>query len=157
MSHVLIVRNMTELTSAQFAALRQLTVTPHQEVLGKSFLESIEDWENAPQGKVLGLCFLINDQPVGLVLFNRHGDTASIHGLKIALPWQNRGLGHQAFQLGVAHLKGEWPETKTLKCSVDTENTPAIVIYRAYGMRDTRPVSQGSNGGEHHMEISLSG
>lgn len=43
----LTVKNMSELTAPQFSILRNLMVSEHQEILGKSFMESIEDWESA--------------------------------------------------------------------------------------------------------------
>ena len=47
---------------------------------------------------MLGLCLLVEDQPVGITLFKKQSaETASIHGLKIATPWQRKGLGHLAW------------------------------------------------------------
>jgi len=154
----LAVINMSELTAPQYAALRNLRVSEHQEVLGISFEESIEDWECAHHDQALGLCFLIDEQPVGITLFKKQpAHTASIHGLKIATPWQRRSLGHLAFQLAVDHLTVAWSDIKLLKLSVDAENTPAITIYRAYGMSDSGPIFQGPNGQEHRMELRLKG
>lgn len=156
MNKELAVKNMNELTAPQFAALRVLTVSDHQEVLGKSFLESISDWEAAGQDKVLGLCFLLEEQPIGLVLFSKHrACTASIHGLKIATPWQRRGFGHLAFSLAVDQLKVVWPDIALLKLAVDAVNTPAITIYRSFGMNDSGPIFQGPNGKEHRMELQF--
>lgn len=152
----LTVKNIKELTEPEFVALGVLTVSEHQEVLGKSFKESIEDWESAHHDQVLGLCFLYEGQPVGLTLFRKQpAHTASIHGLKIATPWQHRGFGHIAFRLAVDQLKVAWPETKLLKLAVDAENTPAVTIYQAFGMTDSGPIFQGPNGQEHHMEFEL--
>ena len=156
MSKDLTVKNMSELTTGQFAALGALTVSEHQEVLGKSFKESIEDWESAHHDKVLGLCFLLDGHPVGLVLFMQHPPhTASIHGLKIAIPWQRQGFGHIAFGLAINQLKIAWPDIKLLKLAVDAVNTPAVTIYRTFGMNDSGPVFQGPNGMEHRMELQL--
>jgi RimJ/RimL family protein N-acetyltransferase len=152
----LAVKNMNELTAAQFASLQNLTVSAHQEVLGKSFNESIEDWRSAIHDQVLGLCFLIEVQPVGLTLIKKQpSHSASIHGLKISTPWQGRGLGHRAFRLAVDHLKIAWPDVTLLELAVDAENLPAITIYRAAGMSDSGPVFQGPNGREHHMKLQL--
>jgi len=38
----LVVKNLSELTTLEFDALRALTVSEHQEILGKSFRESID-------------------------------------------------------------------------------------------------------------------
>lgn len=153
------IQEMGILSDAQWLALRALTVTERQEVLGKSFLESIEDWEHAPKDKTLGLCFLINESPVGLVLFQQQkgtdAHTLSIHGLKIARPWQHQGYGHQAFRDALEYVKRKWPQAKKLKLAVDAENQPAVAIYRGYGMADSGPVFDGPNGKEHHMEIAL--
>lgn len=152
--------DLRRLPPAQAAALRRLRVTDRQAVLGKSFLESITDWENAPPEHVLGLCFILADDPIGLTLFRRHtaqASTVSIHGLKIALPWQGRGLGHEAFRRAIEYLRSEWPDTQTLKLAVDAENTPALTIYGAYGMYDSGPIFTGPNGPEHHMVLSLQG
>jgi len=152
----LAVKNINELTALQFAALQVLTVSEHQEILGKSFKESIKDWESARDDQVLGLCFLFDDQPIGITLFKKQSaHIASIHGLKIATPWQRRGFGHLAFRLAVEQLKAAWPDIKLLKLAVDAENTPAIAIYQAFGMNDSGPIFRGPNGQEHRMELQL--
>lgn len=53
MAHELAAVDINALTEGQFTELRHLTVSEHQEVLGKSFLDSIEDWENACEGQDL--------------------------------------------------------------------------------------------------------
>ena len=147
------------LSDKQFTKLRQLRVSKRQEVLGKSFLESIEDWELAPRKQVLGLCFVIHESPVGLVLFRRQAapdyQKISVHGLKIALPWQQQGYGHQAFRHAVQYVRAVWPDSKLLSLAVDAENKPAVAVYRNYGMSDSGPVFDGPNGKEHHMDFSL--
>lgn len=158
MTQNLAVKNMKELPAPQFAALRNLTVSDHQEILGKSFIESIDDWEAASHDQVLGLCFLLEEQPVGLTLFKKQPPhSASIHGLKITTPWQRQGLGHLAFQLALEQLKLAWPEVTQLALAVDAENIPAIKIYKAAGMSDSGPVFQGPNGQEHRMTLQLKG
>ena len=152
----LAVKNINELTAPQFAALQVLTVLERQEILGKSFKESIEDWKSAHHDQVLGLCFLFECQLVGLTLFRKQtGHTASIHELKIATPWQRRGFGDFAFRLAVDQLKVAWPDIKLLKLAMDAENIPAVSIYRAFGMNDCGPIFQGPNGQEHRMELQL--
>lgn len=150
---------MEALSDKQWIELRQLEVSERQEVLGKSFLESIEDWELASKDRVLGLCFLIDQSPVGLVLFRKQEgpevDSISVQGLKIALPWQRQGFGHQAFREAVEYVKWKWPDTRMLNLAVDAENKPAVAIYRGFGMRDSGPVFDGPNGKEHRMEMLL--
>ena len=153
------VSELEALSDEQWMELRQLEVSERQEVLGKSFLESIEDWELAPKDQILGLCFLIDESPVGLVLFRKQVvpevGNISVHGLKIALPLQRQGYGHQAFREAVEYVKRKWPDAKTLNLAVDAENKPAVAVYRGFGMADSGPVFYGPNGKEHHMEMSL--
>lgn len=159
MSKDLHVSAIEALSDEQWVELRQLEVSERQEVLGKSFLESIEDWELAPKDRVLGLCFLIDQCPIGLVLFRKQVrpevGNISVHGLKIALPWQRQGYGHQAFREAVEYVKRKWPDTRMLNLAVDAENKPAVAVYRGFGMADSGPVFDGPNGKEHHMEMSL--
>ena len=159
MSKILHVRALEALSDEQWKELRQLEVSKRQEVMGKSFLESIEDWELAPKDRVLGLCFLIDQSPVGLVLFRKQVGpeigSISVHGLKIALPWQRQGYGHQAFREAVEYVKRKWPNAKLLNLAVDAENKPAVAVYRGFGMADSGPVFDGPNGKEHHMKMSL--
>ncbi|MBV2359097.1 GNAT family N-acetyltransferase [Thalassococcus sp. CAU 1522] len=159
MSNELSLMEIGALSDKQFTALRQLRVSKRQEVLGKSFLESIEDWEIAPREQVLGLCFVIHESPVGMVLFRRQAapedQRISVHGLKIALPWQQKGYGHQAFRQAMQYVRDVWPDTELLSLAVDAENKPAVAVYREYGMSDSGPIFDGPNGKEHHMEVSL--
>ena len=156
------VENLTDLTGPQLAAVGALQVSERQAFQGKSVQESLEDWRQGPPDQILGLCFLQADQPVGMTVFQRpptskRGDStvASIHGLKIATPWQGRGWGHAAFRLAVRRLKQEWPATTILTLAVDADNHAAIAVYRAFGMTDSGPVFEGNHGPEHRMEVSL--
>ncbi len=156
MSNDLVVKHISELTDTQFKALGKLTVSKHQEVLGKSFRESIEDWELAPKDQVMGLCFILDNQPIGITLFKKiSANTASIHGLKIATPWQGKGFGHRAFRLAIDELKMNWIDISLLKLAVDAENTAAIRVYRAFGMKDSGPIFEGPNGQEHRMALEI--
>ena len=116
-------------------------------------------WENAPKGRDLGVCFGINELPVGLALFRRQpptqSKTVSIHGLKIAAPWQQRGYGHQALKLPVSYMIFKWPGVEILKLAVDAKNVAAVAIYRAFGMNDSGAIFDGPNGKEHRMSVSL--
>lgn len=159
MSKELHVLEMQALSDDQWKELRQLKVSERQEVFGKSFCESIEDWELAAKDEVLGLCFLIEEIPVGLVLFRkqvRHeAGNISVHGLKISIPWQRQGYGHQAFRQAVEYAKWKWPDARKLNLAVDAENRPAVAVYRGFGMADSGPVFDGPNGKEHRMETSM--
>ncbi|MEL6599593.1 MAG: GNAT family N-acetyltransferase [Pseudomonadota bacterium] len=157
MTDELTVRNLADLTSTEFRRLERLEVSARQEVLGKSFAESLEDWRAAPRDATLGVCFEWQGQPVGLAVFNRVPElkAASIHGLKIALPWQGRGWGHVAFAQAVGRMMEIWPDVDTLRLSVDAENAPALTIYRAFGMVDRVPPCEGPNGMQHLMHVAL--
>lgn len=156
-------RNMTELSEGQIALLSQLKVSEWQEIKGGSFSESVEAWLEGPSSHVLGICFLLQDQPIGMTLFKRppvspswvSNNAASIHGLKIMQTLQGKGLGHQGFSLSVQHLKEKWPETTALMLAVDSDNVAALAVYRAFGMEDSGPVFDGLNGPENRFTISL--
>jgi len=157
------VQDLTTLTEAQLTALGELQVSEQQEVFGGSFAESLEAWQKAPSSQILGLCFRFRGQPVGMTLFKRPplspawapACAASIHGLKISETWQGQGWGHNAFRLAVHRLKEEWPETTTLVLAVDAGNAAALAVYRAFGMADSGPIYDGTNGREHRLEVSL--
>lgn len=156
-------RNMVLLTEAETVSLSQLRITEWQEIKGGSFSESVEAWREAPAGQVLGLCFLLARQPVGMTLFKRPPlspkwatpRAATIHGLKITQPLQGRGLGHKAFDMAVQYLKEMWPDAETLMLAVDADNNAALAVYRSYGMVDSGISYEGSNGREYRFSMSL--
>lgn len=156
-------RTIDALTDAQFAQLALLRVTERQEYLGGSFGESLEAWRAGPRSQVLGICFLLGEVPVGMTLFKRSSqepewvpdDAACIHGLKIALPWQGRGLGHRAFALAIDCLCREWPDLRRIMLAVDADNTAALAVYRGFGMEDSGAVFHGNHGPEHRMSAAL--
>lgn len=153
----LTVTPLTALPGPQLARLRALQVTERQAFHGKSFAESLDDWRASPPDLCLGLAVLQGETPVGMVLFKRRatgGTFASLHGLKIALPWQGRGWGHVALELTVAALRDHWPETRRLTLAVDADNAAALAVYRRFGMADSGPRA-GRHGPEHHMTRAL--
>ena len=160
----LVVQNLNSLSPSHRAQLGELRVSEPQEFFGGSFAESLEAWQIGPSGHVLGLCFLVEDQPVGMTLFKLppqspdwvSADAASIHGLKIATPWQGRGWGKTAFRLAIDRLAIQWPSAKTLMLAVDAENAAALKVYKGFGMTDSGPVFKGNHGLEHRMSVSLS-
>lgn len=79
----------------------------------------------------------------------------SVHGLKIALPWQGRGWGHAGFRLALAHLRRVWPEVRTLELAVDADNAAARAVYLGAGMTDDGLARQGRHGPEYHMRLAL--
>lgn len=146
------------LNAAELAAFRALQVSARQAFQGKSFAESLDDWHRAAPGETLGLGFLHAGAPVGLVLFARRPaapGSASVHGLKIALPWQGRGWGHAGFRLALAHLRRVWPEVRTLELAVDADNAAARAVYLGAGMTDDGLARQGRHGPEYHMRLAL--
>ena len=157
------VRSMSVLSDSEIAALARLKVSDWQEIKGGSFKESLQAWQENKTDFLLGFCFFISDEPVGMVLFKRpplspdwvSKDSATIHGLKIATPWQRQGLGHKAFSLAVDQLRLEWPTVSVLMLGVDSDNEAALAVYRAYGMADSGPIFRGNAGLENRFEISL--
>lgn len=154
--------NLARLTSAQFEVLAALEVSERQAFHGKSFGESIDDWRKGGPDRVLGLCFLHAGRPIGMTLFCRPAPmadgapfAATIHGLKIATPWQGRGWGHDVYRLAVGQLKREWPAATRLRLAVDADNHAALAVYRGLGMWDSGPVHPGRHGPEHRMELAL--
>ena len=160
---ILDVCNFTQLTNAQRAVLTALNLSDHQEFLGGSFRESMDAWTAGPASHVLGHCFLIGGTPVGLTLFKRPPqspdwvppDAVSLHGLKIATPWQGQGLGKTAFRLALMQLKRDWPATTKLVLATDAENDEALSIYRGAGMTDSGAIFDGNHGREHRLHLSL--
>ena len=80
-------------------------------------------------------------------------DSATIHGLKIATPWQRRGPGHKAFSLAVNQLKHTWPTVSTLMLGEDSDNETALAVYREYGMIDSGLIFKGNDGLDNRFEI----
>jgi len=80
-------------------------------------------------------------------------DSATIHGLKIATPWQRRGPGHKAFSLAVNQLKHTWPTVSTLMLGEDSDNEAALAVYREYGMIDSGLIFKGNDGLDNRFEI----
>jgi len=158
------VRNLTVLTEAEITRLGKLKISEWQEIKGGSFTESLDAWRKGPMNQVLGLCFLLDNREIGMALFKRpplspywaSANAATIHGLKVTIPLQGRGLGHRVFHLAVHQLRKEWPEITTLMLAVDADNAAALAVYRAFGMADSGPIYQGQDGLEHRFEISLS-
>ena len=156
-------RNLLELTKAQMAALSALKVSDHQEFLGGSFLESLTAWNEGPSSHVLGHCFMSGSEPVGLTLFKRPplspdwvpSYAVSLHGLKIATPWQGQGLGQKACRLAIDQLQRDWPASTVLMLAADAENAAALTVYRSMGMTDSGPIFDGNHGLEHRLHLSL--
>ncbi|MGY3438384.1 MULTISPECIES: GNAT family N-acetyltransferase [unclassified Marinovum] len=152
----LAIKEIGSLTILQFEALCVLRVTDKQAFQGKSFSESLSDWEQAEPGQTLGFCVLSGAGPVGMILFARGADgSASAHGLKIATQWQGRGWGHLAFQLSVAGLRQAWPEIARLTLAVDADNPAALAVYSRFGLHPCEPPRPGKHGPEHHLHMAF--
>ncbi len=156
-------QNLISLSKAQRMSLGDLRVSERQEFWGGSFTESLDVWEAGPSDQVFGLFFLLAALPIGMTLFKRPplspdwapADTATIHGLKIATPWQRQGWGHKAFDLAIEHLRKEWPTTLNLMLAVDADNASALAVYRAHGMTDNGAIFSGNHGPEHRLALPL--
>ncbi|MEM1130951.1 MAG: GNAT family N-acetyltransferase [Pseudomonadota bacterium] len=157
------VENLAAMGPASHAALGRLRLPEWQEEMAGGFAESLATWHAGPPGQILGLCFLLRAKPVGMTLFKRPplspdwtpADAASLHGLKIAEPWQGRGWGHHVLHLAVTALAQEWPHTARVVLAVDAGNASARAVYRRFGMTDRGPVHEGRLGREHRLEIAL--
>jgi len=131
--------NMSVLSDSEIASLARLEVSDWQEIKGGSFTESIQAWEDNKTDFLLGFCFLISDEPVGMTLFKR----------------PPLCLGHKAFSLAVKQLKHTWPTVSTLMLGVDSDNEAALAVYRGYGMIDSGPIFKGNDGLENRFEMRL--
>ncbi len=117
----------------------------------------------ARESSVRGWCFTFGETVVGMVVFKRPPSSPewvaardmSVHGLKIDRQWQGRGLGNEAFVLGVDAAAKAWPDVENLVLAVDVDNVAALAIYRGYGMSDSGPVFSRRVGQEHRMRKRL--
>ena len=157
------VEDLATWSADKLSALGGLSVSARQEVFGGSFGESLTAWHAGPAEHVLGLGFSYAGQAVGMTLFKRPplspdwvpADAASIHGLKIATPWQGRGWGHSAFRLAVGRMSAVWPTVNRLVLSVDADNVAATAVYRRFGMADWGARFEGRVGPEYRFEVAL--
>lgn len=112
---------------------------------------------------LLGLAFLISEQPVGLVLMKTPPlappwvmeNEVSLHALKIAEAYQGQRLGREAFGLALQMVRPHWPGAVKLVLAVDAGNMPALSVYRSFGMTDSGPVYSGRIGFEHRLTLQL--
>lgn len=143
--------------------LAALPVSLAQEEFGGSFAETITEWRGRDSPDLLGLGFLLDRVPVGLVLLKRPPlspdwvpeDAVSLHALKIGGPYQGRGLGRRAFELTLTAARQHWPEATSLALAVDDGNAPALGLYRSLGMTPCGPALQGRIGWEHRLTRPL--
>ncbi|GAB5388652.1 MAG: hypothetical protein Alpg2KO_16200 [Alphaproteobacteria bacterium] len=155
------IHNLADLPADQIDQIEQLYVTPEQEIMGKSFTESLADWRELQGQHVLGYAISHSGQMIGIVLFKCPPASpdwvapgcASIHGLKITHHWQGRGLGHLAFRLSVDQMKRDWPDVQKLVLAVDPDNHSALRVYKAYGMKSC--VSGQTGRDDIQLEIAL--
>jgi ribosomal protein S18 acetylase RimI-like enzyme len=143
--------------------LAALCVSLEQEEFSGSFAYTLQDWAKAKPGDALALAFLLGSTPVGLALVKRGQAApdwvpwraASLHGLKIAAPYQGRGLGRLAMAGLRDTLTAQWPEIDRLVLAVDATNGAALALYRGCGMQQMGPPHQGRLGPEHRLVLTL--
>lgn len=77
---------------------------------------------------------LENQEPEGCMLLSRCPDQRSVELVYLGLSprLRGRGIGKLLMQLAMQKLSG-LPETE-LACAVDKRNTPALQLYRAFGL-----------------------
>ena len=128
--------DLSDLSAGQIEGISRLRVAGVQEDFGGTFAQSVEEWRAAPRGRLLGIGFLIGQEPIGLVLLKRPPaspewtppQAMSLHGFKIAEAWQGRGFGTAALRLAVDLARRTWPDADALVLAVDAGNAPALSI-----------------------------
>ncbi|WP_424968653.1 GNAT family N-acetyltransferase [Dinoroseobacter sp. S375] len=151
------------LAARDLAALAALSVTPDQEEFGGSFDASLAEWRTSEPRCLLGLAFLRDEMPIGLVLLKRPPlspdwvarDAVSLHGFKIATPYQGGGLGWKALECAVETVSRHWSDARRLCLAVDAENAAALALYRGAGMQDSGAAHQGRIGVEYRLSLTL--
>jgi diamine N-acetyltransferase len=81
-----------------------------------------------------------------------HGDPATVNLVRIMVDarYQGRGLG-KATMIEIIRVVGNRPNVRTLKLSVQPENSTAIALYESVGFRDSGEVE----GGEKIYALAL--
>lgn len=157
--------NCTDLSAAQLESLRALRVSKDQAEFGGTFPHSLEASLAESDGAVQGYCFVTDDIPIGIVVLKRAPATAewvpetavSLHGFKIDVRWQGKGLGKAAFRLAVEAAAQKWPDAEQLVLAVDAGNSVALAVYRSFGMTDSGPIYSGRVGQEHRLSMPIVG
>ncbi len=77
----------------------------------------------------------IDDEPAGVLLFNRGADGTTIELVYLGLstPARGRGFGRQLLTHGLSRLDGD--KARTIVLAVDRANHPATALYRRAGFR----------------------
>ncbi|SLN30055.1 ribosomal-protein-alanine N-acetyltransferase [Roseovarius albus] len=162
-SDVPVAQELSALSVAEVRALRGLEISRQQEKFAGSFADTILAWQAAPKDQIIGLSFYLGADPVGLVLLKRgllapdwaEADAATMHALKIAAPFQGKGLGRPVLRLVIAELKLRWPDIKELAIAVDTDNHAALALYRGTGMQEVGAPYMGRVGWELRLTLTL--
>ncbi len=155
--------NCRDLSAAQLENLRRLSVSKDQVEFGGTFGETLDAGLSDRSGAVQAYCFLKDDAPIGIVALKRAPATAdwvppnavSLHGFKIDVGWQGKGLGKTTFRLAVGAAVQKWPDAQQLVLAVDAANSTALAVYRSFGMTDSGPVYSGRIGKEHRLSMRI--
>ena len=156
--------NCAELNEVQLEVLRSLSISKDQEEFGGTFAESLDASLSETAGAVQGVCFVADNTPIGIVVLKRAPAAAvwvpknavSLHGFKIDIRWQGKGLGKTALQLAVETSTRTWPDAQQLVLAVDADNSAALAVYRSFGMTDSGPIYSGRIGQERRLSMSIS-
>ncbi|MDA7963563.1 GNAT family N-acetyltransferase [Ruegeria sp.] len=156
-------KDCADLTSTDLAEIARLQVTLEQAEFGGSFADSLSQFHAGIGRNARCFAFFCDSDPIGIVILKVPPaapdwvglNAISLHGFKIAKPWQGKGLGKRCFGLCVDRIRSEWPDVERLQLAVDAENVTALSVYRSYGMTDSGPVFDGRLGKEHRLELPL--
>ncbi len=155
--------NCADLSVAQLESLRALSVSKDQAEFGGTFGESLDAGLSDRSGAVQAYCFLKDLAPIGIVVLKHAPATAdwvphnavSLHGFKIDIKWQGKGLGKRAFRLAVETAVRTWRDARQLVLAVDADNSTALAVYRSFGMTDSGPIYSGRIGQEHRLSMPI--
>ena len=140
-----------------------MRVTEEQTEFGGTFADSLDASLSDSTGAIQGYCFTKDEAPIGIVVLKHTPATAdwvpenavSLHGFKIDVGWQGKGLGKIAFLLALEAASRTWPDIRQLVLAVDADNSTALAVYRSFGMTDSGPIYSGRIGQEHRLTMPI--
>lgn len=152
-----------QLDSQQHARLLELEVRPAQKTFSGDIHGALHALVNAPQGAIKGFALLSDEWPVAFLLLKRppclpawaDADSASLHALQVDQRFQGRGFGQACLQAIPAAARQQWPGLKGLNLAVDSDNQPALKLYRKLGWVENGEACKGRIGYERRMVLAF--